>query len=92
MSSRGKKKTTMAKLNRESRLRERKQDKQARKDARRQAALNGETQPIDDGFGPDNAELGVSDAELGHGDAELGDEDRRVSAERSNDTAPVPLS
>jgi hypothetical protein len=47
MSSRGKKKTTMAKLNRESRLRERKQDKQARKDARRRAALNGESQPLD---------------------------------------------
>ena len=38
MASRGKKKTTMAKLNRESRLRERKRDKQARKDARKQAA------------------------------------------------------
>ncbi|MDX6587399.1 MAG: hypothetical protein QOI31_1872 [Solirubrobacterales bacterium] len=38
MASRGKKKTTMAKLNRESRLRERKRDKQARKDARKAAA------------------------------------------------------
>jgi hypothetical protein len=37
MSSRGKKKTTMAKLSRESRLRERRLDKQARKDARKQA-------------------------------------------------------
>jgi hypothetical protein len=37
MSSRGKKKTTMAKLSRESRLRERKLDKQARKDARKNA-------------------------------------------------------
>ncbi len=38
MSSRGKKKTTMAKLNRESRLRERRDLKQARKEARKVAA------------------------------------------------------
>lgn len=38
MSSRGKKKTTMAKLSRESRLRERRQEKEARKQARREAA------------------------------------------------------
>ena len=38
MASSGKKKTTMAKLNRESRMRERRIDKQARKDARKQAA------------------------------------------------------
>jgi len=37
MASSGKKKTTMAKLNRESKLRERRLDKQARKDARRNA-------------------------------------------------------
>ena len=36
MASSGKKKTTMAKLNRESRLRERRLDKQAKKDARKQ--------------------------------------------------------
>jgi hypothetical protein len=35
MSSRGKKKTTMAKLSRESRLRERRIEKEARKQARR---------------------------------------------------------
>jgi hypothetical protein len=40
MASRNKK-TTMAKLMRESRLRERRMDKQARKDARRTAAENG---------------------------------------------------
>lgn len=39
MASRGKKKTTMAKLSRESRLRERRLEKQARKEARR----NGDT-------------------------------------------------
>jgi len=35
MASNGKKKTTMAKLNRESRLRERRLDKQSKKDARK---------------------------------------------------------
>jgi len=45
MASSGKKKTTMAKLTRESRLRERRQDKQARKNARKLAAANGETDP-----------------------------------------------
>jgi hypothetical protein len=40
MSSRGKKKTTMAKLSRESRLRERRIEKEARKQARRDAALS----------------------------------------------------
>ncbi len=38
MAASGKKKTTMAKLARESKLRERRQEKQARKDARKQAA------------------------------------------------------
>ncbi len=40
MSSRGKKKTTMAKLNREARLRERRSEKLARKGARRDAAAS----------------------------------------------------
>jgi hypothetical protein len=48
MGSSGKKRTTMAKLNRESKQRERRQDKQARKEARKQSpaehsALPGET-------------------------------------------------
>jgi hypothetical protein len=38
MASGGKRKTTMAKLNRERRLLERRQEKQARKDARRASA------------------------------------------------------
>jgi hypothetical protein len=38
MSSRGKKKTTMAKLNREARLRDRRIEKKVRKEARRDAA------------------------------------------------------
>ncbi len=41
MASSGKKKTTMAKLMRESKLREKRLDKQARKDARKLAAANG---------------------------------------------------
>lgn len=38
MASNGKKKTTMAKLTRETKLRERRLDKQAKKDARKRAA------------------------------------------------------
>ena len=47
MASSGKKKTTMAKLTRESRLRERRLDKQARKDARKLT-------PADHADGPDD--------------------------------------
>ncbi len=43
MASSGKKKTTMAKLTRESRLRERRLDKQARKDARKLAPASADT-------------------------------------------------
>jgi hypothetical protein len=54
MASSGKKKTTMAKLMRESRLRERRLDKQARKDARKRNPADPEDQPDDtlDGFTP----------------------------------------
>ena len=53
MSSRGKKKTTMAKLTRESRLRERRAEKEVKKQARRDAAAveashPGTTEPIED--------------------------------------------
>ena len=47
MASTGKKKTTMAKLARESRLRERRSEKQARKLARKQAAAHPPSQPSD---------------------------------------------
>ena len=40
MASSGKKKTTMAKLNRERKLRERRLDKRTRKDARKQASAH----------------------------------------------------
>jgi hypothetical protein len=47
MASSGKKKTTMAKLTRESRLRERRLDKQAKKDARKQAPADHPDRPGD---------------------------------------------
>jgi hypothetical protein len=47
MASSGKKKTTMAKLMRESRLRERRLDKQAKKDARKHAPAHDPDQPGD---------------------------------------------
>ena len=61
MASSGKKKTTMAKLMRESRLRERRIDKQARKDARKNGTAIETVEPDDtvDGAGEDT---GVLDA------------------------------
>jgi hypothetical protein len=47
MASSGKRKTTFAKLARESRLRERRLEKQAKKDARRQASKNEPPQADD---------------------------------------------
>ena len=47
MASSGKKKTTMAKLTRESRLRERRMDKQAKKDARKLAPAQDSDWPSD---------------------------------------------
>ena len=58
MASSGKKKTTMAKLDRERRMREKRMDKQARKDARKYAAAN-----------PDSVEATLVDQETD--DAEL---------------------
>jgi hypothetical protein len=55
MASSGKKKTTMAKLARESRLRERRLDKQARKDARKHAAASTPAGPSDASTGQDAA-------------------------------------
>jgi len=52
MASNAKKKTTMAKLAREARLRERRYEKQVRKDARRHAAA---TQPHGDLLQADDA-------------------------------------
>jgi hypothetical protein len=47
MASRGKKKTTMAKLSRESKLRERRLEKQAKKMARKQASTDQSREPSD---------------------------------------------
>lgn len=56
MAGRGKKKTTFAKLARESRLRERRMEKQARKDARRRASENPQ------GDGPTEHDAGLEPA------------------------------
>ena len=47
MASTGKRKTTMAKLNRERRLLERRLEKKAKKDARKRAAANEPAGPSD---------------------------------------------
>jgi hypothetical protein len=47
MASSSKKKTTMAKLNREAAVRERRLRKQAKKEARKQAAAGAPSQPDD---------------------------------------------
>ena len=70
LSSRGKKKTTMAKLSRESRLRERRQEKAAKKDARRYAAENPPPPGDDTEFAGDDAEL-ATDAEFATDDTAL---------------------
>jgi hypothetical protein len=58
MASSGKKKTTMAKLDRERRMREKRMDKQARKDARKYAAANpGETEEAPAGHEADDPAL-----------------------------------
>ena len=53
MASSGKRKTTMAKLNRERRLIERRQEKQARKDARKRASAEDPDPPSDPLTGSD---------------------------------------
>jgi hypothetical protein len=63
MASSGKRKTTMAKLMRESRLRERRLDKQARKDARKQAAANPADDPNHDALTDTDEASGSPDAE-----------------------------
>jgi hypothetical protein len=55
MASKGKKKTTMAKLNREAKLRERRLDKQARKDARKREAAEHRDMPGDATFETERA-------------------------------------
>jgi len=54
MGSNGKKRTTMAKLNRESKLRDKRIEKQMRKDARK-AAASREAEPPAEAVQPDHA-------------------------------------
>lgn len=63
MASSSKKKTTMAKLNREAAVRERRQLKKMKKDARKHAAAMGETETVADGSGiePSDGEVTESD-------------------------------
>jgi hypothetical protein len=53
MASSGKRKTTMAKLNRERRLLDRRQEKQAKKDARKRASADHPDPPGDMLMGDD---------------------------------------
>lgn len=53
MASSSRKKTTMAKLNRETAVRERRAQKQAKKDARKQASAGDLGQPSDTPTGDD---------------------------------------
>ena len=63
MSSRGKKKTTMGKINREARLREKRDEKRVRKEARREAAaLPQHDEPLDESGAGDS--LSVADSAL----------------------------
>ena len=65
MASSGKRKTTMAKLTRESKLRERRLDKQARKNARKLASTqdpDGTSETLIDGDG-DDGDAGPAGAE-----------------------------
>jgi hypothetical protein len=56
MASNGKKKTTMAKLNRERKMQEKRLDKAARKERRKEAALNAEPYDEMDPYGLKAAE------------------------------------
>ncbi len=73
MASSGKKKTTMAKLDRERRMREKRMDKQARKDARKYLAAN-----------PEEAQDG--DSVEHEGDESTGSEERRPALEVAGPT------
>ena len=64
MASSGKKKTTMAKLTRESRLRERRLDKQAKKDARKLAPARDPDSPEDILDAPTEEPAGYDPASL----------------------------
>lgn len=74
MASKGKKKTTMAKLARESRLRERQQDKKAKKDARKRGEQPpGEPVELDEGMEGTTAAPEDGEPALAPGATLLGD-------------------
>jgi hypothetical protein len=78
MASSGKKKTTMAKLQRESRLRERRMEKDARKRARKDAAAHP---PVDSPpLGEDATEAGAP--------GDTADTDRPTAAIAHQDASP----
>jgi hypothetical protein len=64
MASSGKKKTTMAKLMRETRLRERRMDKQARKEARKSAPSEGWLGEAPNPMGDESAQPDASQPDL----------------------------
>jgi hypothetical protein len=77
MGSSGKKRTTMAKLNRESRLREKRAEKAARKNARKLMAASDAA----DGAARPH-ELGTALEEIGAGESDAALSDRKELAER----------
>jgi hypothetical protein len=66
MGSNTKRKTTMAKLNRERRLIERRQEKQARKDARKRASSEPDPTPVSDTPAGNDDSPPVSDTPAGN--------------------------
>lgn len=95
MASNGKKKTTMAKLNRERRLQEKRLDKQARKVRRKEAAANPELETgadgwlmSEDGNDPDGA---AESHELTEADA-TGPPDPTVHPDRASDAEAEPVT
>jgi hypothetical protein len=77
MASNAKRKTTMAKLNRERRLRERRAEKQAKKEARRQASADGTGSPGDVEIADESIEPRTAEDALGPGSSAATDPDRQ---------------
>jgi hypothetical protein len=87
MASSTQKKTTMAKLNREAAVRERRQRKQAKKDARKQASVGQPGQASDALRMPT---IGSSVAEFDPGTAELEDSSGNVATASGTDELGGP--
>jgi hypothetical protein len=80
MASSGKRKTTMAKLNRESKLRDKRALKAARKDARKRAAAAGPQEPVAEEFANENGDFMSENGDALNGDAPTDDELDTVAA------------